>query len=105
MKAGTAQKLVLNMLTTGTMVRLGKTYGNLMVDVQPSNQKLRDRAIRIVAAATELPESEAATLLERAGNHVKTAIVMQLLGIPADEARKHLDAAGGVIREALETLR
>ena len=102
MKAGTAQKMVLNMLTTGTMIRLGKTYGNLMVDVQPSNQKLRDRAIRIVAAATEVSQEEAATLLEDAGNDVKTAIVMKLLAIPSDEAKTRLDDAGGVIRGALE---
>lgn len=101
MKAGTAQKMALNMLTTGTMIRLGKTYSNLMVDVQPSNQKLRDRAIRIVAAATETSPSDAADLLERAGNDVKTAIVMHLLGLPADEARTRLDGANGVIREAV----
>ena len=101
MKAGTAQKMVLNMLTTGTMIRLGKTYGNLMVDVQPSNQKLRDRAVRIVAAATELPIDDAAALLERAGNDVKTAIVMHLLGLPAGEAKARLDSASGVIRDAV----
>jgi N-acetylmuramic acid 6-phosphate etherase len=101
MKAGTAQKMVLNMLTTATMVRLGKTYGNLMVDVQLSNAKLRDRAERIVAAATDLPQAQAADLLARAGNDVKTAIVMQLLDLPAGEAQTCLDEAGGVIRTAL----
>lgn len=102
MKAGTAQKLVLNMLTTGSMIRLGKTFGNLMVDVQPSNQKLRDRAVRIVASATELDLFQAATLLDNAGNDVKAAILMGLLGIPADAARQRLDAHNGVIRQALE---
>lgn len=102
MKAGTAQKLVLNMLTTGTMVRLGKTFGNLMVDVQPSNQKLRDRAVRIVASAIELDLSQAATLLDDAGNDVKAAILMGLLGISADAAHQRLDAHKGVIRQALE---
>jgi N-acetylmuramic acid 6-phosphate etherase len=102
MKAGTAQKMVLNMLTTGTMVRLGKTYGNLMVDVQPSNAKLRDRAIRIVAEATDLDRDAAAALLERAGQDVKVAITMQLLGIPASEARGRVDAANGIVRAAVE---
>lgn len=102
MKAGTAQKMVLNMLTTGAMIRLGKTYGNLMVDVQPSNSKLRDRAIRIVAEATGLDRDAAETVLARAGNDVKTAIVMELLDVPADEARGRLDAAGGVVRAATE---
>jgi len=102
MKAGTAHKMVLNMLSTGTMIRLGKTYGNLMVDVQPSNQKLRDRAVRIVSAATELPTDEAAALLERADHDVKTAIVMHLLDLPPAEARATLEAASGVIREAVE---
>ena len=102
MKAGTAQKMVLNMLSTGTMIRLGKTFGNLMVDVQPSNRKLRDRAIRIVAAATESDREAAADLLERAGNEVKTAILMGLLGLDASEARAKLQATDGVIRDALE---
>jgi N-acetylmuramic acid 6-phosphate etherase len=102
MKAGTAQKMVLNMLTTGTMVKLGKTYGNLMVDVQATNDKLRDRAIRIVAAATDLPRGEAADLLTSAGNDVKTAIVMRLLGVAPDDASRRLADAGGVVRDAVE---
>lgn len=105
MKAGTAQKMVLNMLTTGTMIRLGKTFGNLMVDVQPSNQKLRDRAIRIVSAATETSPVDAAALLERANNDVKTAIVMHLMGLTPDEARARLEAANGVIRAAVDHAR
>jgi N-acetylmuramic acid 6-phosphate etherase len=102
MKAGTAQKLVLNMLSTGAMIRLGKTFGNLMVDVQPSNAKLRDRAVRIVAAATGLERDAAAGLLTRAGHDVKTAIVMQLLDLPADQARQRLERAQGVVRAVTE---
>ncbi len=101
LKAGTAQKMVLNMLSTGVMIRLGKTFGNLMVDVQPTNSKLRARARRIVASACNLPADEAAALLERCGGEVKTAIVCALLGVTADEARQRLAAAGGVIRQAI----
>ncbi len=103
MKAGTAQKMVLNMLSTGAMIRLGKTYGNLMVDVQPSNSKLRDRAVRIVAEATGLDRDGAVARLEQAGGDVKTAIVMEVMGIAASEARGRLDAAGGVVRAAVES--
>jgi N-acetylmuramic acid 6-phosphate etherase len=102
MKAGTAQKMVLNMLTTGTMVRLGKTYGNLMVDVQPSNAKLRDRAVRIVSEATGLDRDAATARLAQAGNDVKTAIVMELLGVDAGTARERLSRADGVVRVATE---
>lgn len=102
MKAGTAQKMVLNMLSTGAMIRLGKTYGNLMVDVQPSNSKLRDRAIRIVTEATGLDRDAAVTLLQEAEGDVKTAIVMELMGISAAEARGRLDASDGVVRVAME---
>ena len=102
MKAGTAQKMVLNMLSTGTMIRLGKTYGNLMVDVQPSNSKLRDRAIRIVTEATGLDRDAAVTRLQEAEGDVKTAIVMELMGISAAEARGRLDASDGVVRVAME---
>ena len=102
MKAGTAQKMVLNMLSTGAMIRLGKTYGNLMVDVQPSNSKLRDRAIRIVTEATGLDRDAAVTRLQEAEGDVKTAIVMELMGISAAEARGRLDASDGVVRVAME---
>lgn len=102
LKAGTAQKLVLNMLTTGAMIRLGKTYGNLMVDLQPTNQKLRVRAIGIVRDAAGIPESEAATVLERAGGDVKAAIVSSLLAVTPDEAKKRLEAAQGRVRVAVE---
>lgn len=101
MKSGTAQKLVLNMLTTGAMIRLGKTYGNLMVDVQPTNAKLRERAVRIVREATGVEDQEARTMLEAANDEVKTAIVSILLGVESDVARERLTASGGVVREAL----
>jgi len=101
MKAGTAQKLVLNMLSTGTMIRLGKTYGNLMVDLQATNAKLRRRAQHIVAQATGLPAAEAATLLQECGGEVKTAIVSHLARVTPAEARARLEAAGGRVREAL----
>ena len=101
MKAGTATKLVLNMLSTGTMVRLGYVYGNLMVNVQPTNVKLRDRATRIIATVTGLPYSEAATLLESAGS-VKTAIVMEKLKVDRTSAEARLTKARGRLRPALE---
>ncbi|MEJ7762188.1 MAG: N-acetylmuramic acid 6-phosphate etherase [Thermomicrobiales bacterium] len=102
MKAGTAQKLVLNTLTTTVMVRLGKTFGNLMVDVQPSNAKLRYRATRIVAMATGEDEDTARTLLAEACDEPKVAIVMALAGIDAAEARERLERAGGRVRGALD---
>lgn len=101
MKSGTAQKLVLNMLTTGAMIRLGKTYGNLMVDVQPTNAKLRERAVRIVREATGVEDQEARIRLEAANDEVKTAIVGILLGVEPDAARERLTASGGVVRQAL----
>lgn len=101
LKSGTAQKLVLNMLSTGVMIRLGKTYGNLMVDVQSTNSKLRDRARRIVMQATGLNETEAADLLAASDGEVKTAIVAALLGVDPGDARQRLDQAGGVIRKGL----
>lgn len=101
MKSGTAQKLVLNMLTTATMIRLGKTYGNLMVDVQPTNAKLRERAVSIVREATGVPDDEARAALKNANDEVKTAIVAILLEIDAVDARERLAAADGVVRQAL----
>lgn len=101
MKAGTATKLVLNMLSTGTMVRLGYVFGNLMVNVQPTNIKLRDRSARIVATVTGLSYDEATSLIESAGS-VKTAIVMAKLKLDRDAAEKRLAAARGQIRSALE---
>lgn len=101
MKAGTAQKMVLNMLTTATMVKLGKTYGNLMVDVQLTNAKLRERAVGIVRDAAGIGEAEARDALARSGDSVKVAIVASRLGVSATDARNRLDAAGGVVRSAL----
>ncbi len=100
MKAGTATKLVLNMLSTGALVRLGYVYGNLMVNVQPTNTKLADRAARIVDAITGMGYHEAAQLLEQAGS-VKTAVVMQELGLSRPEAEARLRAASGRLRDAL----
>jgi len=102
MKAGTATKLVLNMLSTGTMVRLGYVYGNLMVNVQPTNVKLRDRAARIIATITGLSYSDSAALLERAGS-VKTAVVMHKLSLDKNEAEQRLQATRGRLRTALES--
>lgn len=102
LKAGTAQKLVLNMLSTGVMVRLGKTYGNLMVDVQATNSKLRQRAIRIVSEATGLESAAADAALRQAGGDVKTAIVATLLRIEPESARERLEKAGGIVRNAIE---
>ena len=100
MKAGTATKLVLNMLSTGSLVRLGYVYGNLMVNVQPTNVKLRNRAARIISTLTELPYEKAAALLDDAGS-VKTAIVMQRLGISRTEAEERLARVKGRLRQAL----
>jgi N-acetylmuramic acid 6-phosphate etherase len=101
MKAGTAQKLVLNTISTITMVRLGKTFGNLMVDVQASNDKLRARARRAVAIATAAPEHEVAEAIAAAEGDTKVAIVSLLAGVDAQTARARLTAASGVIREAV----
>jgi N-acetylmuramic acid 6-phosphate etherase len=101
MKAGTATKLVLNTITTGAMIRLGKTYGNLMVDLQATNEKLKDRSERIVSEVCSVTRDEARALLRDAGGSVKLAIVMQKRRISAAEARAALDAAGGVIRRVV----
>jgi N-acetylmuramic acid 6-phosphate etherase len=101
MKAGTATKLVLNMITTGAMIRLGKTYGNLMVDLRATNNKLKDRSERIVIEVCGVSRDEARALLDAADKSVKTAIVMQKLGIDRDAALERLEHAGGVIRRAI----
>jgi N-acetylmuramic acid 6-phosphate etherase len=101
LKAGTVQKLILNMLSSGVMVRLGKTYGNLMVDVQQTNQKLQARARRIVARACGLSEAEAAAALAESRGNVKVAIVSRLAHCSPAEAQKRLNQAGGVVRAAL----
>lgn len=102
LRAGTAQKLVLNMLSTGAMVRLGKVYGNLMVDVQPTNAKLRDRAARIVAAITGVDQETARGLLEQAGWRTKVAVVMGLAGVSVAEAEARLARSRGRVRPAVE---
>jgi N-acetylmuramic acid 6-phosphate etherase len=101
LKAGTATKLVLNMLSTGTMVRLGKTYGNLMVDLKATNSKLRARTNRIVRQLTGLSEEAAGELLQRCGGELKTALVARLASVPPEGARARLDAVGGEVRLAL----
>ena len=101
LKAGTATKMVLNMLTTITMVRMGKTYGNLMVDVQTGSEKLRDRGRRIVAMVTGVPPEDAERLLQRAKGNVKVAIVMRKTGASYTAAVKRLRQADGFVREAI----
>ena len=102
MKSGTAQKMVLNMLSTGAMIRLGKVYGNLMVDVKPSNEKLIRRCVTIVCAATDCDESTAVAALEASDYRPKTAIVMVLMGVTAEEAKKLLQQADGRVAKVLE---
>jgi N-acetylmuramic acid 6-phosphate etherase len=101
LKAGTATKLVLNMLTTGAMVRTGKTYGNLMVDVQVGSEKLKDRARRIITIVTGLEYEAADDLLKRADGDVKVAIVMQKTGLPYAKAVARLRKAHDVVRDAI----
>jgi N-acetylmuramic acid 6-phosphate etherase len=102
MKAGTAAKLVLNSLTTAAMIRSGKTYGNLMVDLRATNVKLRKRSERIVMAVTGLARPAARKLLDKAGGAVKTALLMHLCGLSGPAAKRRLAAAGGFLRRALE---
>jgi N-acetylmuramic acid 6-phosphate etherase len=102
LKAGTAQKLVLNMISTITMIRLGKTYGNLMVDVVATNEKLRARVRRIVKSATGEPDDRVDGALDAAGGDARVAIVLLLAGVDAHTARRRLEAAGGVVRKALQ---
>ena len=102
LKAGTAQKMVLNMLSTAAMVRLGKTYKNLMVDVKPTNEKLMDRARRILMKATGVSYEEAKRALKAADHQVKVALVMIRTGATAEEARASLEAAGGFVPGAVE---
>jgi N-acetylmuramic acid 6-phosphate etherase len=101
MKAGTAQKLILNLLTTAAMVKMGKVYENLMVDVKATNVKLHNRAIRIVAQATGASQADCETALAATDWHCKSAILMVLLKIPADQAIKKLEEVDGHLRAAL----
>ncbi len=101
MKAGTATKMVLNTISTSAMVKLGKVYGNLMVDLQVTCEKLRDRGERILVETTGITRDEAEELLEQAAGHVKTALVMARLGVELADARHRLDEAGGVLSRVL----
>lgn len=105
LKAGTATKLVLNMLSTGAMVRLGKTYGNLMVDLRATNAKLRARTNRIVRTVTGLSQDEAAALLQQCDGELKTALVSQLIRSSPDEARRRLHEVSGRVGRALRVLK
>ncbi|HEX6982160.1 MAG TPA: N-acetylmuramic acid 6-phosphate etherase [Balneolaceae bacterium] len=104
MKSATAQKMVLNMLTTGVMIRLGKVYENVMVDLQLSNQKLQERAKRIIMMFANVDYAEAEKALKAAGGHVKTALVMILGRLNREEAQKKLDQNDGFIRKALQEI-
>jgi len=101
MKAGTATKLVLNMITTGAMIRLGKTFGNLMVDLRATNEKLKDRSERILMEVCDVDRATARRLLDESGGVVKTAIVMYFLDVPRDVAERMLEEGGGIIRRVV----
>jgi len=102
MKSGTAQKLVLNMLTTASMIRMGKVYENMMIDLQMTNKKLVERAKRVVMTITGLTYDEATKYLDEAGGHVKTALVMIKAGVTAKEAGRRLEISDGFVRKAIE---
>lgn len=102
MKSGTAQKMVLNMLTTASMIRLGKVYENMMVDLRRTSEKLVERARRTVMTVTGLDYDRASAVLDEADGHVKTALVMTLAGVDRDEARRRLGAHDGFVRPAIE---
>jgi N-acetylmuramic acid 6-phosphate etherase len=102
MKSGTAQKLTLNMITTAAMVQVGKVYENMMIDLQMTSKKLQERSKRTVMTVTGVDYAEASEVLREADGHVKTAIVMILAGVGADEARRRLDAHDGFARPAIE---
>jgi N-acetylmuramic acid 6-phosphate etherase len=104
MKAGTATKMVLNMLSTGAMIRLGKTFGNLMIDLRASNSKLADRARRIVRAITNLSDQDSERLLRECGGEVKTAIVSHYTGYSFAESKHLLATSDGHLRAALQRL-
>ena len=104
MKAGTAQKMILNMLTTASMIKIGKVYGNLMVDVEATNAKLVERQISIVMQATDCSRQTAITTLNQCNQHCKTAILMILAGLTAEEATKKLLNNNGFIRKAINNL-
>ncbi|MBR1680810.1 N-acetylmuramic acid 6-phosphate etherase [bacterium] len=101
MKAGTAQKMVLNMLSTGSMIKIGKTYQNFMIDLNPTNEKLKDRAIRIVAQIANTTHAKAFEALEKCNWEVKTAVVSIAQSVDIDTARQNLKKYGGVLRKVL----
>jgi len=101
MKSGTAQKLVLNMLTTAAMIRLGKVYENMMIDLQMTNKKLVERSKKIVMTITGVSYKDAEDYLEKANGHVKTALVMIKAGVDIEEARRRLEKAEGFVRRAI----
>ena len=101
MKAGTATKLVLNMLTTASMICMGKIYGNMMVDLMMTSRKLEERSKRTVMMVTGLDYEASAAVLAKAGGHVKTALVMVLANVDADKARKRLAQSDGFVRKAI----
>jgi N-acetylmuramic acid 6-phosphate etherase len=102
MKSGTAQKLILNMMTTTAMIRMGKVYENMMIDLQMTNAKLRERAKRVIMIITGASYHDAEDVLVRADGHVKTALVMLQAKVSAEEARERLQRAGGFVRNAIE---
>ncbi|MBI3737390.1 N-acetylmuramic acid 6-phosphate etherase, partial [Candidatus Sumerlaeota bacterium] len=104
MKSGTVTKLILNQITTISMIQLGKVYENLMVDLKPTNSKLVDRARRILAELTGLSMEAASQRLEQAGNDLKTAVIMSLAGCPADTARSKLLAQKGHVAAAIRSI-
>lgn len=102
MKSGTAQKLVLNMITTASMVRIGKVYENMMIDLQLTNLKLHERSKRIIMTITGVNYEDAEKYLELSGGHVKTSLVMILAGVSREEAVKRLERSDGFVRQAIE---
>ena len=104
LKAGTATKLALNMISTGAMALMGKTYKNLMVDVRATNKKLIDRCVRIVMRATDVERSEAEALIAAAEGDLKRAIVMKIAGVDAETAKTALANTNGYVKKALNTL-
>ncbi|MCC5905387.1 MAG: N-acetylmuramic acid 6-phosphate etherase [Balneolaceae bacterium] len=104
MKSATAQKMILNMFTTGAMIRLGKVYENVMVDLQLTNKKLEERAKRIVMMLAKINYEEAEEMLDKADDHVKTALLMALSGLSKDEAIRKLQESDGFIRKVLKKL-
>ena len=101
MKAGTAQKMVLNMLTTGSMIKIGKTYQNFMIDLKPTNEKLKDRAIRIVAQIANTTHAKAFETLEKCNWEVKTAVVSIVKDVDIETAKQYLKKHNGILRKVL----